>query len=785
MTTVVKKFFGIFWLLALLQALPAASAQGQNPSVPALGAEQLTALDTVVREEIGVGRIGGAVVLIGNREGSIYRKAFGYRAKDVPMTTDTIFDLASLTKVVATTTAIMQLVEQGKIGLDVPVAKYWREFGRNGKNHITVRQLLTHYSGLRADLDLKSSWSGYDRAMNLIASEKPVSPPGASYLYSDINFEVLGELVQRVSAEPLDAYCARHIFQPALMKDTGFVPSDLARVAPTEYFAGRLRQGEVHDPTAYRMGGIAGHAGLFSTADDLAAFARFLLNDATGAAILRQTMVKEMSLPQSPAGGTKWRGLGWDLAAPLALNRDALPPVGSYGHTGYTGTMLWIDPVSQLYVIVLTNRVYPNGKGDARPLRKAVLQTVSATLGPITDSQVVARCPELTSFYPNALAQRGDGSSRVETGVDVLEAEHFSALKGLRVGLITNHTGMDAVGNRTVDLLHRAPGIKLAAIFSPEHGLYGDRDEKIESGREPVTGLPVYSLYGSVKRPTDEMLAGLDALVFDMQDAGVRFYTYTTTMAYAMEAAARNNLDFYVLDRPNPIGADIVQGPVMDADLKSFTGYFPLPVRHGMTIGELAELFNTQGGIGAKLHVIKMRGYQRSAWYDQTGLTWVNPSPNLRTVKQAALYPGVGLLEGANLSVGRGTDSPFEQLGAPWINGKALANYLNRRRIAGVRFAPANFTPRENRYKDQRCDGIRIILTDRQQLDTSLLGIEMASALQRLYPDKFQLQKILGMVGARSVLQAITEGRDPRLVVSSWQGSLEEFNKLRAGHLLY
>jgi uncharacterized protein YbbC (DUF1343 family)/CubicO group peptidase (beta-lactamase class C family) len=781
----VKRLVKIIWLSALLQAVPMAFAQSIDQLAPALRTEHLAAIDKVVQEEIGAGRIGGAVVLIGNRDENIYRQAFGYRAKDVLMTADTIFDIASLTKVVATTTAIMQLIEQGKLGLDDPVANYWRDFGKNGKSSITVRQLLTHYSGLRADLDLKTNWSGYKKALSLIASEKPISPPGTGYLYSDINFEILGELVRRVSAEPLDAYCARHIFQPSRMKDTGFTPSDMERVAPTEYISGKLRHGEVHDPTAYRMGGIAGHAGLFSTADDLAIFARFLLNGESRAAILSRATVEKMSLPQSPFKGEKLRGLGWDVAPPLALNRDALPPVGSYGHTGYTGTMLWIDPVSQLYVIVLTNRLYPDGRGDARPLRKAVLEAVSAAMGPLTDNQVLARCPPLAPFYQTASAQKEGGTLKVETGIDVLEAENFTALKGLRVGLITNHTGMDIQGNRTVDLLHRAKDIRLAAIFSPEHGLYGNLDEKVKSGVEPVTGLPVYSLYGEAKRPTDDMLVGLDALVFDVQDAGVRFYTYITTMAYAMEAAARNSIDFYVLDRPNPIGADIVQGPVMDADLKSFTGYFPLPVRHGMTIGELAELFNTQGGIGAKLHVIKMRGYQRNAWYDQTGLTWVNPSPNLRTVKQAALYPGVGLLEGANISVGRGTDSPFEQLGAPWVDGKELADYLNRRQITGVRFLPSHFTPRENRYKDQRCDGIRIVLSDRRHLDTSLLGLEMASALHRLYPGKFQVQKILGMVGSRSVLQAITDGQDPRMVVSSWQGSVEEFNRMRASHLFY
>ena len=279
------------------------------------------------------------------------------------------------------------------------------------------------------------------------------------------------------------------------------------------------------------------------------------------------------------------------------------------------------------------------------------------------------------------------------------------------------------------------------------------------------------------------MLHNLDALVFDIQDAGVRFYTYASTMAYAMEAAARSGIDFYVLDRPNPIGADSVQGPGLDADLKSFTAYFPLPVRHGMTIAELAQLFNS--GIGARLHVIKMRGYKRNDWYDDTGLKWVNPSPNLRSLTETTLYPGVALVEGATLSVGRGTDVPFERVGAPWINAPELANFLNHREIAGVFFIPAEFTPDTDRYKHQPCHGIRIILTDRHALNSPLLGVEIASALHKLYPTQFNIQRTLGMVGERRVLQAIIESQDPKIIAAQWQDGIKQFIALRNQYLLY
>jgi uncharacterized protein YbbC (DUF1343 family) len=381
--------------------------------------------------------------------------------------------------------------------------------------------------------------------------------------------------------------------------------------------------------------------------------------------------------------------------------------------------------------------------------------------------------------------EQGSNNKKVETGIDVLAEGKFSLLAGLRVGLITNHSGIDSTGRRTVDLLHKAPGVKLVAIFSPEHGFFGKAEGKVSSMREPLTGLPVHSLYGEVARPTQKMLSGLDALLFDIQDAGARFYTYITTMGYAMEACAKKGIPFYVLDRPNPITASLVQGPILDRNLKSFTGYFPLPVRHGMTVGELARMFNAEKKVGVKLHVIKMGGYERTDWYDETGLLWVSPSPNLRTLTEAVLYPGVGMVEGANVSVGRGTATPFELLGAPWINGEKLALYLNNRKIDGIQFMPAEFTPSSSPFKHQLCRGIRIILLDRQVLDSPALGIEIASALYRLYPRDFQIDKTLGLVGSREVLQALKNGQDPTSIIQNWQPGLEDFHKVRAKYVLY
>lgn len=767
----------LFAMLLCCTVLNATALEAFNP-------ESLAPIATLTQLEIGAGHLPGAVVLIGNHSGVIYREAYGQREAEpepLPMTVDTGFDLASLTKVVATTTAIMQLAERGKLRINDPVAKYWPQFAKNGKGSITIAQLLTHYSGLRADLNPDANWSGYRAAMKLIVAEKPVTAPGRDYRYSDINFEILGELVRRISGSPLNVYCARHIFRPLGMNHTGFKPAQKTNIAPTGYLDGKLRRGVVHDPSAQRMGGVAGHAGLFSTADDLSIFARMMLNGGRfhGVRILSRRTVQSMTIPRSPPGA-KLRGLGWNIAAPFAPNREQLSAVGSYGHLGYTGTMLWIDPVSQVYVIVLSNRVYPDGKGNVNPLRRGILAIVSDAMMRQTDEGIRAARPELTAYY-NAMQPEMRSAAKVATGLDVLAEEGFAPLQGLRVGVITNQTGVDIKGRSVVNLLFKAPDVRLTAIFSPEHGISGNLDEKVLSSVDALTGLPVYSLYGDVRRPTDAMLKDLDALVFDIQDAGVRFYTYATTMAYAMDAAAHKGLDFYVLDRPDPIGADTVQGPLPDAEMKSFTSYYPLPVRHGMTIGELAELFNT--GIGAKLHVIKMRGYTRHDWFDDTGIPWVSPSPNLRTLTETTLYPGVGLLEGANVSVGRGTDTPFELLGAPWINAKALADYLNRQGIAGVFFIPADFTPDANRYAAQLCHGVRVLLTDRDALNSPLMGIEIASALHQFHPEEFHLQAILGMLGSRSVLQAISDGQDPKSI--SLQGGMDEFVQLRNKYLLY
>ena len=761
----------------------------------------MTAVDAVIERAIAEHHIPGAVLVVGHDGAVVYRKAYGERwlePRRERMTVDTVFDLASLTKVVVTTVAVMQLFEQGLVRMSDPVAKYLPEFAQNGKEDITVRQLLTHFSGLPQDLDLKSAWEGKATAYQMAFAAAPVMPPGSKFMYSDVNFIVLGALVERVSGQTLDAYAAAHIFAPLHMTRTCFNPpaSWRASIAPTQYDESEhMLWGVVHDPTARRMGGVAGHAGVFSTADDLAKFAQALLDGGDG--ILSAATVAKMTQPEQPPSAPVLRGFGWDIDSPYSTNRGDLFPVGSFGHTGFTGTSIWIDPTTQSYVILLTNAVHPRGKGNAIALRSKVATAVAASLKLTAGEKEALRGKSVTGYNEAQSAARRMTSrnGEVKTGIDVLEERGFDVLKSdspdhkKRIGLVTNQTGVDASGKRTIDVLAQAPGVSLEAIFSPEHGVTGTLDTTdIHNSKDAATGVPVYSVYGAKeaeRRPPMDVLKTLDAVVFDIQDAGARFYTYETTLGYFLEAAAKAGVELIVLDRPNPITGAFVQGPVADAGHESFTNYWTLPVRHGMTIGELAKMFNAERGIGANLTVAPMEGWQRGDWFDSTGLEWVNPSPNLRSVTEAALYPGVALIEGTNVSVGRGTDTPFEMVGAPWVKGRELAAYLNARGIAGVRFVPVTFTPSASVHSGQRCSGVNIVVTDRNGFDVPELGIELAAALRKLYPAEFKIEGMTGLLVNQSVYDALLAGEDPRRIEQEWMDGVEKFEKVREKYLIY
>jgi uncharacterized protein YbbC (DUF1343 family)/CubicO group peptidase (beta-lactamase class C family) len=828
--------------IALFLAVPffsTGSARAQQPSTPlraqATRGERydFSAISTLVNQAIAAKRLPGGVVLINHDGKTVFEQAYGDREVEPvvePMTEDTIFDMASLTKCLATATAVMQLYEEHKIAFDDPVIKYLPEFGVNGKQSVTIRELLTHYSGLPEDISLKDAWGlaapdkteGIQRAMNATLD----SVPGTHFKYSDINFITLGALVEKISGQPLNVYAQEHIFTPLGMVHTRFLPGKewVSRIAPTAYDDqgtaatnpdfDKLLRGTVHDPTTRRMGGVAGHAGVFSTARDVALFAQALLDRLAGRNSkfpLQRATLKLMTEPEQPATaiggatiftadgkpttGVAERGFGWDINTAFSRPRGAVFPIGSFGHTGFTGTSLWMDPESDTFVVLLANSVHPRGRPPISGLR----------------GEVATATAEALRLYGSR--DEAAAGLKTQTGIDVLEATHFAVLREaakrhnghLRLGLLTNQTGLDSEGRRTVDiLLHSTPEVELKTLFSPEHGLLGVKDTtKVGNDVDPTTQLPVLSLYGAKpeqRRPSQESLKNLDAVVIDLQDAGVRFFTYEVVVGYFLEAAAQAHIEVIVLDRPNPIGGVAVQGPVSDVGAESYNNYMPMPVRNGMTLGEIALYFNSerllpsaaspniQAPIRAQLTVVAVQNWRRSEFFDETGLVWTNPSPNLRSPAAAMLYPGIGLTEMTNISVGRGSVAPYEHIGAPYINAVELAAYLTARKIPGISFAPTSFGVADDSnhypFHGKTIPGIAFTVTDREAFNSPELGIELLNALHHFYPE-FLLSKAAYLVTNADTMRALANQEDPRKIADAWATDLAAFERRRQPYLLY
>jgi uncharacterized protein YbbC (DUF1343 family) len=730
------------------------------------------AVDRAVAKAIDEGKMPGCVLLVGRGDEVLLRRAYGSRAvlpARIPMTADTVFDLASLTKPLATSTSIMILVERGKVDLHAPASRYVPELAKLPP--FTVEQLLTHTSGLPAATPISDYAAGAgapdgDRSavMRKLGDKlegKLKTAPGERFLYTDVGFVVLQEIVRRRSGKDLATFTRDEIWKPLGMNDTGYLPDAAlrARAAPTEQRDGAWMQGDVHDPRAYALGGVAGHAGVFSTADDLGRYARALLAKGSldGHRIMTaKTFDTWTARHETSSGG---RALGWDRDSRFASHRSPLLSPKAFGHGGFTGTAMWIDPGKDLYVVFLSNRVHPDGKGAVNPL-----------------------IAELAT-----LAIEG---SETQTGIDVLRAESFERLKGTHIGLVTNVSARAKDGTSTIDVLRAAPFVTLAAIFSPEHGVNGVAEGKVADGT--YHGVPVYSLYGDRSSPTATTLDGIDTLVFDLQDAGVRFYTYASTMKLAMKVAADKKLRFVVLDRPNPIGGVAVAGPVLLAGRgASFVNHSALPVRHGMTMGELAGLFADDEPLDVKLEVVRMKNWSRGQIFDQTGLTWVNPSPNLRSVEEALLYPAVGLLESTNLSVGRGTDTPFEVLGAPYVDGAALVkSIVTHGGVAGLAIEATTFTPTANPHHGQPCGGLRLRVTDRASFEPIHAALVIASALNELYgaspgTGAWDVEHIDRMLQSKAALDALVAGKSADAIASTWSEALSAFVTKRERFLLY
>jgi uncharacterized protein YbbC (DUF1343 family) len=614
--------------------------------------------------------------------------------------------------------------------------------------------------------------------------EKIYNKPGTHFRYSDINFFILSEVVHRVSGQRFEDFVQKELYHPLKMKDTGFLPppSRYTRIAPTELINGTMLRGTVHDPTARYMGGVAGHAGIFSTIGDLAKFCRMLLNEGEldGIRVLNAATVKLMASVQSPDTVLERRGLGWEIDSGYSRIRGKYFPIGSYGHSGFTGTSLWLDPFSQTFWIFLSSRLHPDGRGNVHPLQAELANLAALAVKDFDFSNVEGALPPRRVKKTQPKVEK----TEVFNGIDRLSKDNFAPLRGLKIGLITNHTGRDRNGVPTIDLLHQADNVDLVALFSPEHGIRGKIDAWVGDGVDEKTGLSIYSLYGKRRSPLPEQLAGLDALVFDIQDIGCRFYTYISTMGNSMKAAAQAGVQFIVLDRVNPITGTMVAGPVLEGKT-GFTGWHTIPVRHGMTVGELARLFNKEKNMGVQLKVIELSGWTHNLWLDQTTIPWINTSPNMRSLTQATLYPGVGLLETTHLAVGRGTDTPFEVFGAPYVDGKVLADKMNGFGIRGVRFDPVVFTPTASKFKNQKCEGVRITLTDRDVCDVINIGIAGALTLHALYGDKFGLNRFNGLLQHKATIEAIRAGKSLVEIRQLWGPALSRYKTRRQQYELY
>ena len=903
-------------LMVCLCLTPAGIAQKSRhhqPSTqgpPTLATPNFAAVSELIDQGIAEHRLPGAVLLVGHSGRVVFEHAYGDRklagqpglnGRPSPaerMTENTIFDMASLSKCLSTATAIMQLYEQGKLTFDEPVEQILPAFNPDHdpeRAKVTLRMLLTHTSGEAPDVNLKDPWGlakpdkaeGIHRALTTPLDREP----GTRFVYSDINFILLGDIVETLSGQPLDVYAQEHIFKPLGMTETRYLPIDkacgphriigaaiawtpaprghvhyacpagdwstslLPRIAPTTHddesksdpsanpHFDMLTRGTVHDPTTRRMGGVAGHAGVFSTAHDMSLFAQALLDRLAGRPSnfpLQQSTLQVMTTPEQPghyAGqlvlansaeqsaivhgekgaepllaprypaihGTDLRGYGWDIDTAFSKPRGMLFPIGSFGHTGFTGTSLWMDPGSDTYVVLLANAIHPRGNPPISNLRGEVATAVAQAL-----NLYIGDTPRISATL---------------TGIDVLESDHFAELatiaaqhnNALHLGILTNQSGVDAHGRRTIDILSTdlpqvLPSAKLTTIFSPEHGIFGKQDTtSVGPETDPTTGLRVTSLYGphdADKRPSHEQLKDLDAVVIDLQDAGVRTYTYETVTGYFLEAAAREQSEFHhtlnviVLDRPDPINGIAVQGPVSDPGHENYTDYGQIPVRHGMTLGELARFYNGTKHIDAPLTVVAMQHWTRAEYYDQTGLPWINPSPNLHNLNATILLPGLTFLEATNATVGRGTPTPFELIGGglppkdkttgaqppAWFHAADVAAALNARQIPGVLFTPTTTTVDNDPihpYHGQTIEAVRITVINRDILDSPELGVEMLSVLHKLYPAQFHLERAANLMASAATLDAIKRGDDARSIAATWQPALDAFRSTRQPYLLY
>ncbi|MCP4639987.1 MAG: DUF1343 domain-containing protein [bacterium] len=716
-------------------------------------------LAKVLAESVRRSESPGAVACVGDVERVHFLDACGKRRllpRPARATADTLYDVASLTKVVATTTAALLLHEDGQLDLDAPVSGYLPipAFSR-----FAIRHLMTHTSGLVSGEPFYQDCSTVDEMIHRYAEEEQCWEPGTGWQYSDAGYMILGRVVELVARDSLDAFCRKRIFAPLKMSDTMFNPDALRkRCAATEDCAwrGRVMVGEVHDENAFAVGGVAGHAGLFSTASDLARFCQALLG---GRVLKGATLDLALRIGQIPC--RPWQGLGWELDPWSSRPSGYLPARTAFGHTGWTGTSMWMDRATGLFAILLSNTCHPSREDrDTETLRRVFYDGVAER------------------YYPNQV--------NTHTGLDRLVRDRFDPLRGRKVALLTHHAALDQLGRHILDVLALDPEVDLRLVYSPEHGVRGQAEAGADVPSEEGD-VPVISLYGDRTAPSREELSTVDCLVVDMQDVGARYYTYAATMKRCLAACAASGTPVLVLDRPNPIGGTIIEGPIADRD-DSAVCWGRVPARHGMTMGEIALHFQSvEFGDALKLTVVPLDSWRPCLTFDQCSLPWTPPSPNIPRVDTAIVYAGTCLFEGVNLNEGRGTDTPFQLIGAPWLDSQAILDALPSEVCAGVALEAAAYTPRsipgkasQPRYLDEACSGIRIALENAIDARPFALTVAMLSAIHERHAEELEWHASFDVLAGTDTLRTrIVEGEPPMSIVASFAPGLAAFDEDR------
>ncbi len=716
-----------------------------------------TALTQAVRDSKGP----GAVAIVGGQDGVVFHAAAG-NAQSQPSrraaANDTIYDLASLTKVVATTTAILKLNEAQKIDLDQPAGE-WIPIPAYMK--FTIRQLLNHTAGLTAGKPLYRIHKSIDSMLQYYATLPLLDPPGTRFRYSDVGFMTLGKIVELAARDSLDAYCAREIFGPLNLTDTGFNPpaSSKSRIAATEKCAwrGRVIQGEVHDENAYAVGGVSGHAGLFSTAHDLGRFCQALLAGKIVTNATFDAMARRDQVPFWP-----WQGLGWALDPWSSMSQGYLPARTAIGHTGWTGTSIWMDRTSGVYAVLLGNTCHPSRRTRDNELFRRTFYTAVAN-----------------EVLPN--------QTNTHLGLDRVIRERFEGLRGNRIALLTNYAANDSLGRHILDVFALEKDINLKILYSPEHGLRGQAEAGATVSSEGGE-VPIVSLYGDRKAPTSDELANIDLFVVDLQDVGARYYTYAATMKACMKACEAAGTPFMVLDRPNPVGGETLEGPIA-SDGGSLVRYARIPIRHGMTLGELAVFFRRTEftSTGFSVLVKSLDNWERHRLFDECQQVWTPPSPNLPTAQSALAYVGMCLFEGTNLNEGRGTDQPFLITGAPWLNPKRIIEAIRPDDRMGITLEATNYTPKSlpgkaanPRFKDQRCEGIALRIERPKEARPFRLAVALLSAIREQHSRKFEWIPFFDTLAGTTELRArIDAGDSAAQIVASYEPALIQFDRDR------